>query len=295
MNTFKFGRLKSVGLFALLFLLIVSSCRESEYSHPNNLKKIHQAFIHSEDPSILIAAHRAAHNIYPENSLAAIRHTIAIGADFIEIDTRCTSDGKVILMHDGSVDRTTNGKGKVKSLTFAQVRALKLKDSDEKHIYKVPTFREALDVAKGNIMVDIDMKSAPVSKLVEIVHQMDMGDQVIFFDSDFAVLDSVKLLDTTLMVMPRAHSAEKLEWMLNRYHPPVIHIDPGFYTPEVVRTIKDGSARIWINALGKSDILAASGMVDMSYGALIEGGANIIQTDRPAALLEYFVKRKRHW
>jgi glycerophosphoryl diester phosphodiesterase len=180
-------------------------------------------------------------------------------------------------------------------MTFEQIRSLRLKGSDSGHVYRVPTFKEALAEAKGKIMVDIDMKSAPVSKLVAIVHQMDAGDQVIFFDSDFAVLDSVKLLDSTLMVMPRAHSPEKLEWMLDHYQPPVIHIDPSFFTSEVVMTIKNGGARIWINALGKPDLMAASGMVDLSYGALVDGGANIIQTDRPAALLKYVIRKGRHW
>jgi len=136
--------------------------------------------VRPKDPAILVAAHRAAHNKYPENSLAAIRETIRIGADFIEIDTRCTSDGRVILMHDGSVDRTTNGEGKVASMTFKQIRKLRLKGSDKDHIYKVPTFREALQEAKGKIMVDIDMKSAPVSKLVDIVRQMEMGAVEVF-------------------------------------------------------------------------------------------------------------------
>lgn len=291
----KFNQLKTVFLFSLLLLLGALSCREINYEHPNSLEKIKHAFGRAKDPTVLVAAHRAAHNKHPENSLEAIRHTIAIGADFIEIDTRHTSDGKVILMHDGTVDRTTNGKGKVESFSFDQLRKLQLKGSDGDHNFQIPTFKEALQEAKGKIMVDIDIKSAPVSGLVGIVHELGMGDQVIFFDSDFAVLDSVKLLDSTLMVMPRAHSAEKLEWMLNRYHPPIIHIDPSFFTPEVVQTIKNGGARIWINALGKTDVMAATGLIGWSYGSLVNGGANIIQTDRPAAVLKFLVRRKRHW
>ena len=294
MNTFNYNRRGTVFLF-ILSLWVIPSCREIEYTHPNSLEQIRHAFVRPKDPNILVAAHRAAHNKYPENSLAAIRETIRIGADFIEIDTRSTSDGRVILMHDGSVDRTTNGTGKVASMTFEEIRKLRLKGSDKGRIYQVPTFREALQEAKGKIMVDIDMKSAPVSRLVAIVHQMDMGEQVIFFDSDFAVLDSVKLLDSTLMVMPRAHSAEKLEWMLNRYHPPVIHIDESFFTLQVLMTIKNGGARIWINALGKPDVMAAFGLSDLSYGSIVDDEANIIQTDRPAALLEYLVARERHW
>ena len=281
-------------IFTLLILFI--GCRESDFKKQNNLDKIIEALHQTDNNIVLVTAHRAAHNIYPENSVAAIKHTIEIGADFIEIDARHTKDGKLVLMHDGKVDRTTNGSGRVEDLTFAEIRALKLNTSgDDTVTRRVPTFREAMEAAKGKIMVDIDIKSAPVRPLVKIIKELGMENQVVFFDSDFAVLDSVKLLDSTLMVMPRARSAEKLQWMIERYHPVIVHIDPSFYTPEVVNTIKQGKARVWINALGKADVQAGLGMTDSAYGSLIEGGANVIQTDRPAALLEYLVKRKLHW
>lgn len=286
---------KVFSLIIVLFLFIAISCREANFTQPNSLEKIEYALHHPEDNTILVAAHRASHSKYPENSLEAIRHTIEIGADIIEIDVRHTIDGHLILMHDGTVDRTTNGKGDVKSITFTKIRSLRLDGSDKNHVYQIPTFTEAMQEAKGKILVDIDIKSAAVSKLVNIIHKLDMGNQVIFFDSDFAVLDSVKMLDSTLMVMPRAHSADKLKWMIERYTPPIIHIDPGFFTPEVVQTIKDGHSRIWINALGKPDILALLGFGGWSYTSLMNGGANVIQTDRPAAMLKFLVKKEKHW
>ena len=281
-------------IFTLLILLI--GCRESDFKKQNNLAKIIEALHDTHNDIVLVTAHRAAHNVYPENSIAAIRHTIEIGADFIEIDARHTKDGKLVLMHDGKVDRTTNGEGRVEDFTFVEIRSLTLNVSgDDTVTRRVPTFEEAMREAKGKILVDIDIKSAPVAPLVKVIKKLGMENQVIFFDSDFAVLDSVKLLDSTLMVMPRARSAEKLQWMVDRYHPVIIHIDPSFYTKEVVDIIKNGNARVWINALGKADVQAALGMSDSAYGSLIEGGANIIQTDRPAALLEYLVGKKLHW
>jgi glycerophosphoryl diester phosphodiesterase len=284
-------------LYLIFSLLIIfAGCRESDFKKQNNLDKIIEALHSTDDNIVLVTAHRAAHNVYPENSVAAIKHTIEIGADFIEIDTRHTKDGRIILMHDGKVDRTTDGTGKVENFTFAEIRALKLNTSGGDTVTRhIPTFREAMQAARGKIMVDIDIKSAPVGPLVKIIKELGMENQVVFFDSDFAVLDSVKLLDPALMVMPRARSAEKLQWMIDRYHPVIIHIDPSFYTKEVVDIIKKGKARVWINALGKADIQAGLGMTDSAYGSLVEGGANIIQTDRPAALLEYLVGKKLHW
>ncbi len=284
-------------IYLILSLIVLfGACRESDFKKQNNLDKIIEALHKTHDKTVLVTAHRAAHNVYPENSLAAIKHTIEIGADFIEIDARHTKDGKIVLMHDSNVDRMTNGTGKVEKLTFAEIRALKLNTSgDDTVTRRVPTFREAMKAARGKIMVDIDIKSAPVAALVKIIKELKMEKQVVFFESDFSVLDSVKMLDSTLMVMPRAHSAEKLQWMIDRYHPVIIHIDPGFYTREVVDIIKKGNARVWINALGKADIEAGLGMTDSAYGSLVEGGANVIQTDRPAALLEYLIGKKLHW
>jgi glycerophosphoryl diester phosphodiesterase len=93
------------------------------------------------------------------------------------------------------------------------------------------------------------------------------------------------------MVMPRAHSLDDVKKAIKRYHPPVIHIDTDFYTYEVVNTIKDNGARVWINALLFPDIKAYIGLVNYGYDPLIEKGANIIQTDLPVTLDE-FLKEK---
>jgi len=69
-------------------------------------------------------SHRGAAAIAPENTLAAVAAGVASGAPYVEIDVRVTSDGAPVLMHDGSVDRTTNGKGKVGELTHDYIRTL---------------------------------------------------------------------------------------------------------------------------------------------------------------------------
>jgi len=139
------------------------------------------------------------HTFYPENSLAAIQHAIDSGIDIIEIDVRQTKDGELILMHDGTVERTADGEGRVDSYTFEKIRALMLmrEDDEDTLIHRVPTLIEALELAKGKIMVDIDIKSAPIKKLVNQVHFTQTGNQVLFFDRNFSVLDSVILLDST--------------------------------------------------------------------------------------------------
>jgi glycerophosphoryl diester phosphodiesterase len=87
---------------------------------------------------VAVIAHRGEHIHNPENSLSAIRAAIELKADYVELDVRTTIDGRLVLMHDATVDRTTNGKGLVARMAFDQIRALKLGKE------QVPTFEERL-------------------------------------------------------------------------------------------------------------------------------------------------------
>jgi len=284
--------MKKIELFLLLLLLILS-CNTTEIkTNPSDLNQILVTFHNTSSSKILIAAHRAMHTKYPENSIAAFQHSIESGVDIIETDIRTTKDGKLILMHDATIDRTTNGEGRVEDLTFAELQKFDLdKESGDSEKHKIPLAEDAFNLAHGKIMIDIDIKGVYAKDLVELVHNTKTEKQAIFFDSELAVLDSVILLDSTLLLMPRAYSLEEVKMIIERFHPPVIHIDPSFYTEEVVSTIKASGAKIWINALGFPDAKALIGLVDTGYATLTDGGANIIQTDYPLTLHEYLIEK----
>ena len=281
-------------LFVLASILFLFSCQPNQIRlNENNINKILLEFYNPSSSKVLIAAHRAMHTKYPENSLAAYQHSIDNGIDIIETDIRTTKDGKLVLMHDDSVDRTSNGKGKIRNYTYNDLQKLKLKDKyDVGEIFNIPLAKDAFNLARGKILLDLDLKDVSIKQLVKLVHKTKVEKQVLFFDSDFAVLDSVLLLDSTLIIMPRAHSLEEVKNIIERYHPRVIHIDPSFYTKEVVNLIKKNGARIWINALGKTDMKAFAYNADVAYGQLLENGANIIQTDLPVILKTYLKKKK---
>src|SRR5258708_9235592 len=81
----------------------------------------------AQDRRIAVIAHRGEHLNHTENTLAAFQAAIDLGADYFELDVRTTKDGKLVLMHDGTVDRTTNGKGEVANLTIDERRALEVR------------------------------------------------------------------------------------------------------------------------------------------------------------------------
>lgn len=99
-------------------------------------------------PATRIAAHRGGAALAPENSLAAFRNAIALGADALELDVHLTADGELVVIHDATLERTTTGIGAVADATLAELRALRLKVRDGGVTTEiVPTLAEVLDLA----------------------------------------------------------------------------------------------------------------------------------------------------
>lgn len=102
-----------------------------------------------------LAAHRGDHLTYTENSLKAMRQAIADGADYLELDIRPDADGTLFLMHNATVDATTDGTGPIAEMTDEQVRALRLDDGES-----VPTLSRIYRMAKpSSVQVLTEMKA----------------------------------------------------------------------------------------------------------------------------------------
>jgi glycerophosphoryl diester phosphodiesterase len=116
-------------------------------------KKNNKIFFHTSKNKIIVIAHRSDHTIAPENSLLAIQNAINDGADNVEIDLITTKDNQLALMHDASVYRMTNGFGKVATLTYDSIRALKLYNKSVNHsdTLQVPNFEKVLQFCKNKI------------------------------------------------------------------------------------------------------------------------------------------------
>lgn len=109
---------------------------------------------------VAIVAHRGASGNYPENTLRAFQMALEIGVDEIELDLRSTRDGHLVVMHDATVDRTTDGTGAIGELTLAEIRAL-----DAGRVFgerfrgeRVPTWEEALDLVQGKVRLNVHLK-----------------------------------------------------------------------------------------------------------------------------------------
>ena len=120
-------------------------------------------------PSVLNIAHRGASGTSPENTLAAFRAAIAAGAVMCELDVQPTSDHALVVIHDETVDRTTNGQGAVEEMTLAELKRL---DAGVRFSgaaprgEPIPTLDEVFAATAGQCALNIELKSGPVEKEV---------------------------------------------------------------------------------------------------------------------------------
>ena len=134
----------------------------------------------------LVIAHRGFSGRAPENTVAAISEAIAIGADMAEIDVTLTADNRVVVIHDETLQRTTNGSGNVAEHDFDEIRSLDAGSwfAPQFAGEKVPTLGEVLDLVKGQILLNVEIKSEAVGrgisdKVAAAIKERGMTDQVI--------------------------------------------------------------------------------------------------------------------
>ena len=121
---------------------------------------------------VIICAHRGASSTHPENTIAAFTEAAALGCEMLEFDVRATADGHLLILHDESVDRTTDGGGKIWQLSFAEVRALDASAGHKAYAgIQIPTFDETLDCLPREMELNIHVYPGPSDGAV-IVEQV---------------------------------------------------------------------------------------------------------------------------
>ncbi len=231
-----------------------------------------------------IAGHRGGSTTAPENTLPAVRNAIAAGFDYVEVDLALTADAQVVLMHDSTVDRTTNGTGRIAELTLAQVRALDAGAwfSPEFAGTRVPTSDELLDtlVERGGRAI-LDLKgpwtAAAATALVDAVAARGLERRVAIASFDARTLAYVQARSA---VIPRLAILKKLpddvvEAALQFGVCGVIADRRALSArPEVIEELHSAGVRVIVYTLN----------TDRQWGAATELGVDGIVTDDPGLL-----------
>lgn len=166
--------MKKAILFIITHLLCYSLVAQEQ------IQTLIQKLKDPESKSILVIAHRGDWRNAPENSLQAFKNCIEMGVHMIEIDLKKTKDGHLILMHDETIDRTTNGIGKPENYTLEEIRKFHLKNGlgiVTRHI--IPTFEEVLKLCKGKILINVDKGYEYFKEVYALTEQSGTTEQVI--------------------------------------------------------------------------------------------------------------------
>jgi len=274
----------------------------------SNYKSFYQALQEKLHP-LTPVAHRGLWNPAPENSLPSIQHCIDRKVYLIELDMRLTKDGHIILMHDATVDRTTNGTGEIDQLTLKEIKKLSLKELNggpnaKISTEKVPTLLEVLPVIKGKAMINADKAWDLRHELYELVEKHDLLDHFML-KSDKPVEQLKDFFESKPQNMCYMHklndqNLHQLDLLLNEISP--IAIELIFYTEEdeviseaVVSKLKN-QTNLWGNALDfaenarRSDALSLLDP-DKGWGWFIDRGFSLIQTNYPLQFMDYAEKK----
>jgi glycerophosphoryl diester phosphodiesterase len=149
-----------------------------------------------------VFAHRGAMGYAPENTFAAFELALKQGADVIEFDVHLSADQQVVVIHDETLERTTNGHGIVGETTLADLKKLDAGSwrGAEFAGQKIPTLDEVLAWARGRCNLDIEIKADPEPYegleriVVDLIHQHTMQDEVLVISFDHRVVQRVKSL-----------------------------------------------------------------------------------------------------
>jgi glycerophosphoryl diester phosphodiesterase len=141
-----------------------------------------------------VVGHRGAAALLPENTIAGFQHAIQLGCDYVECDVHLSRDNHLVVIHDETVDRTTNGSGRVADMTLAELRQL-----DAGHGQQIPVFQEVLDTVRDQVTLLCELKGPFTPEAtVRAVLNNHMQDQVILTSFQFGRLARVKQLDPRL-------------------------------------------------------------------------------------------------
>lgn len=293
----------------LLFLLLFAV--GLQLSAKDYAERLRENLLHNPK-YVTVVAHRGDWRGAPENSLQAFQNCIDMGVDMIEIDIHKTKDGVLVLMHDETLNRTSNGKGKISDHTYAEIQQLGLRSQHDAWItrHKIPTLEDVLNLCKGKILINIDKGYDYFQDVLSLTEKTGTTNQIIIKSSkvpEQVMRENADVLSKAIY-MPIVHldakNATELVENNLKLKPVAIECCIGKYNEQVetlLQQIRAAGVKVWINSLWPSlcdhhddDRAVEMKDPDGSWGWILQRGATLIQTDRPAELIQYLRQHKAH-
>lgn len=302
-------------LIAAIAALGLAACQGApEYA--NRAEAILAQIHNPKSDYVVVACHRGDWRNFPENSALAIESVIKMGADIMELDIKMSKDSVLVLSHDLTLDRCTNGKGPVSDYTLEELKKFKLKRAHGVAIdtCRILTLEEALWICKDRICVNVDHGYEYYDQVLEISERLGVTDQLLIKGKrsiDVVAAHEAKH-EHNMMYMPivdiQRPAGIKLynSYMESNVVPLAYEVcwqtEDGTFDKVCEEIIAQGS-KVWVNTIWASlcggtgnddDAAFISSDPEKVYRRYLDKGVSIIQTDRPEFLIGYLKKIGRH-
>jgi len=245
---------------------------------------------------VMVVAHRGFSGVAPENTMAAFKKAIEVGSDMIELDVRLSKDGEVVVIHDESVERTANGKGRVIDLPLEELKKLdagsKFRPSFSGE--QIPTLKEVLQLAYGQIKVNIELKIGDYGKwtifdlaerALREVEMAGMVNQVMFSSFDPMAIERITKKNQAVPVAYLYNRPWSLPRQVTEGRPfPILNCRKSVLTAENISKAHQEGIRIGVYTLNTEEEMEK--FIDLKVDAII--------TDYPDRLINILKKRYRN-
>lgn len=247
-------------------------------------------------PKVMVAAHRAYHKNFPENSLESIEDAALNQINLVEIDTRLTLDKELVLMHDATTTRTTNGSFTVAQTTLSDLKQLKLLFQGTPTAYTIPTLKAALEKAKGNVYVDIDASWDNsvfyYNKIYNTVAALNMVNMVMMYTESAEVAKGLLAMDPDVIVLLGAGNASDYN-NASTMNPKasVWHMSSATLASNYTNWPVNNGIKLWANAYVNTSTSPPVTGNDAVVSNLLTNQISFIQTDFPMEIISYLQAR----
>lgn len=288
--------LVSIIRYGMLILVLPITLHSAETKlhviHADSPKALREIFSYSKGSLPFVSAHRGGSVIgYPENCIATFEHTLEQTYSILEIDLRLTKDDRIVLHHDATLERTTNGIGPVQDYALAELKRLRLKDNaGTLTTFQMPSLDETIEWARGKTILILDKKDVPLETCIRKIKEHMAQSHVMIMAYSIDDIKTCDELDPDIMMEVFLGNRERFE-QFDQSGVPWDRIVP-FISHQ---PLEDLDLIKMIHSKGSSCIAGTSRYLDRelrdaeepprelraSYRNLLSQGIDIIETDLP--------------
>jgi glycerophosphoryl diester phosphodiesterase/poly(3-hydroxybutyrate) depolymerase len=220
-----------------------------------------------------IVAHRGANHLAPENTFAAAQKCVQLGVDYVEVDVRTSQDGVMYVIHDKTLDRTTNGTGAVSERSSSYIDSLDAGSwfSSEFSDEKVPRLDAFLKRFNGRIKIYFDVKGADLGELLKLIYEIGYQDDCFFWFSNDDKARELRNLDPNIPLKMNAVDVAGLERVLD-FNPQLIEYRLEHLTPAFVTFCRENNLKLMAHALQEG--------AESHYQSILDSAADMVNLDR---------------